>query len=67
MTRTVQLVTRKEAAAMFGVSLRHFIAAVDAELPRVYLGRCVRYDVRDIEQLVNDRKITLRRMPGRSG
>lgn len=65
-SRPVRLVTRKEAAAMFGVSLRHFIDVVDAELPRIYLGRCIRYDVRDIEQLIERWKITLRRLPGGS-
>ena len=57
----LQLVNQKEAAAMLGISLRHFIAVVNFELPRVYLGRCVRYDVRDIETLIEKRKVTLKR------
>lgn len=64
MSRTVQLVTRKEAAAMFGVCTRHFVDVVDPELPRVYLGRSVRYDIRDIEALVERRKVTLQRSVG---
>lgn len=55
------LVSRRDAAAMLGISLRHFIEVVDPELRRVYLGRCVRYDVREIEELVQRRMIRLER------
>ncbi len=57
----LQLVNRREAADMLSISPRHFIDVVDVELPRVYLGRCVRYDVRDIETLIEKRKVTLKR------
>ncbi len=57
----LQLVSRQDAADMLGISPRHFIDVVDVELPRVYLGRCVRYDVRDIETLIEKRKVTLKR------
>ncbi len=57
----LQLVNQKEAADMLGISKRHFVAVVDVELSRVYLGRCVRYDVRDIETLIEKRKVTLKR------
>ncbi len=57
----LQLVSRQEAADMLGISLRHFVAVVDVELSRVYFGRCVRYDVRDIEALIERRKVTLKR------
>ncbi len=62
MTRTPpQLVKRLEAVAMFGVSLRHFLDVVDPDLPRIYLGRRVMYDVRDIEALIDRRKVKLQR------
>ena len=57
----LQLVNQKEAAAMLGISKRHFVGVVNVELPRIYFGRCVRYDVRDIETLIEKGKVTLKR------
>ncbi len=57
----LQLVNRKEAAAMLGISPRHFLAVVDVDLPRIYFGRSIRYDVQDIETLIEKRKVTLKR------
>lgn len=59
--RLPQCVSRKDAADAFGVSLRHFIAVIDPELPRIYVGRCVRYDVRDVVELMERRKVRLER------
>ncbi len=57
----LQLVSRREAADMLGISLRHFIDVADVELPRIYFGRSIRYDVRDIETLIERGKVTLKR------
>jgi hypothetical protein len=60
------LVDRTAAAAMLCISKRHFVEVVDPELARVYLGRCVRYDVRDIEALIERQKVPLRRVEART-
>ncbi len=57
----LQLVSRREAADMLSISPRHFIDVVDVDLPRIYFGRSIRYDVRDIETLIEKRKVTLKR------
>ncbi len=58
----LQLVSRRDAADMLGISLRHFINVVDVDLPRIYFGRSIRYDVRDIETLIEKGKVTLKRL-----
>ena len=53
----------KEAWTMLGISRRHFYYNVDPELPRVYLGSAIRYDVRDLEALIARRTVVLTRVP----
>ena len=48
---------------MLGISRRHFYYNVDPELPRVYLGSAIRYDVRDLEALIARRTVVLTRVP----
>lgn len=47
------LITRQEAAAMLGVSLRHFERHVQPEIPCVYSGQLRLYRPRDLEQWVD--------------
>ena len=61
MARPVQLVSQKEAAAICGVSLRHFQSVVDRSLPRIYFGSSVRYDVRDVDALLERWKVKMQR------
>ena len=48
------LLTRKEAAAALGMSLRHFQRHVQPHLPCVYSGQLRLYPLRDLERWADD-------------
>ena len=48
------LLTRREAAAVLGVGLRHFQRHVQPFVPCVYSGQLRLYRPRDLEQWVED-------------
>jgi hypothetical protein len=51
-----RLVSREEARVYLGVSKRHLIDAIDPELRRVYVGRRVLYDLRDLDAWIERRQ-----------
>ncbi len=53
---TPRLLSRAEAAAYLNVSLRTLISRIDPELDRVFIGRRVLYDLRDLDTLIDHRK-----------
>jgi predicted DNA-binding transcriptional regulator AlpA len=51
------LLTREDAAALLGVSLRSFDRHVSREVPRVQIGSRVLYDRKDLEGWLARRKV----------
>jgi predicted DNA-binding transcriptional regulator AlpA len=51
------LLTREDAAALLGVSLRSFDRHVAREVPRVPIGSRVLYDRKDLEAWLAQRKV----------
>jgi hypothetical protein len=48
------LITRAEAAAMLGVSVRHFERHMQPHIPCVYSGQLRQYRPADLERWVDD-------------
>jgi predicted DNA-binding transcriptional regulator AlpA len=54
-----QFLTERQVAGVLGVSpqlLRKWRASGQRDLPHVKIGRCVRYDPRDVEAFIERRK-----------
>ncbi len=53
---TLRLLSLREAAAVLAISERKLWGIPEDELPRVRLGRSVRFDVEDLKKLVARQK-----------
>ena len=60
------LVTSREAARMLAVSERTLWGLADrGEIPRIRIGRAVRYDVRDLDAWIQHNKARMTAKPNR--